>query len=67
MKIDVEGSEVNLLNGGVDLINKFKPTIFIESFPEHYEQVKTFMKNNGYKLIKEYEGYNYLYKFDEKK
>lgn len=66
MKIDVENLELQLLKGGVQLINKFKPTIFIESWPDFYSKVNDFLIKNGYKKIKNFDSHNYLYIHESK-
>ena len=35
MKIDVEGFEINVINGGLKTIEKFKPTITLECWSNH--------------------------------
>jgi FkbM family methyltransferase len=38
IKIDTEGSELNILKGGFELINKFKPKIFLEFSNTHLQK-----------------------------
>lgn len=62
MKVDVEGFEMSVLKGGKSTIEKHKPLIFIETFPENASAVDTFLTELGYKKIKSYRDDNYLYK-----
>jgi len=39
IKIDVEGHELSVLNGGLTIINKFKPIMMIELFKSHNPRV----------------------------
>ncbi len=49
IKIDVEGNEMEVLKGGLSIINKFKPEIFVETWVEdRLKQMKTMLK--GYEL-----------------
>ena len=47
VKIDVEGSELNVLNGMENFIKKFKPDIFCEIGHNHDEIIEL-LKNHGY-------------------
>lgn len=63
IKIDVEGYEINLLNGAKELLKKYKPTILIEIWNGTDKFTKsdiwTFLVNLNYKL-KSVEGDDYL-------
>jgi hypothetical protein len=55
IKIDIEGNELNALQGMQQVLLKFKPTIFIEILEVHLERFDTsitavydFFKLNGY-------------------
>lgn len=61
VKIDVEGHELNLLNGAKQTLQKHKPYIFIESFPANYKEVNKILINWGYILKKTFADHNYLY------
>lgn len=67
VKIDVEGHEFQVLQGAEETLKKYKPTIFIEIFPENKHKVHKFLTDLGYRLEKSFTGDNYLYLFDEKK
>jgi FkbM family methyltransferase len=47
IKIDVEGTELNVLNGSKRIIKKVNPAIIFEFDPNN-ESVKTFMSKNNY-------------------
>lgn len=55
IKIDVDGHEVEILNGAANTLEKFSPILFIEFAPIHYEVLKTtfseqveILTRNGY-------------------
>ena len=64
VKIDVEGHELEVLQGARETLLKYKPTIFVESFPDKKPKVHKFLTNLGYHLEKSFEGDNYLYTFN---
>lgn len=59
MKIDVEGYEWFVLQGGSETVAKFKPNIVIEYSPEYYRQndvthmdkIIDFLRKNNYKIF----------------
>ena len=58
IKIDTEGSELYVLEGSIDLINKYKPLIQVETnecsdkyFGYNKDKIFDFMKHNGYKVF----------------
>ncbi len=62
IKIDVEGFEINVLEGAKKTIMKYRPVIFLESFQEKVEKVKEIMKSYNYILSeKTSKGENYLF------
>lgn len=61
IKIDVEGHEILVLKGAEQTLKKYKPLIFIEIFPENFEQVNELLTNYGYKIQKRYKYSNYLF------
>jgi len=67
IKIDVEGFEVNVLNGAKLLINKFKPTIFIESFGKNNRKVMLLMKELDYYQADKLADGNFIYLHSLKK
>ena len=50
VKIDVEGHENEVLEGGLVSIKKHKPLLIIESFPPKQSKVVESLKNLGYKV-----------------
>ena len=59
IKIDVEGAEYDVLNGMLDTLINFKPTIMIEKHPSlipkdiSIKEIDDFLKANNYILSKE--------------
>ena len=51
IKIDVEGHEFEVLEGGTDTLTHVKPLLIIESFPPNQGTVLTFLDKVGYKLL----------------
>lgn len=54
MKIDVEGMEMQVLNGLQSTIDKNKPKIFIEVSNEHVKDFFEWTQKNNYKVIKKF-------------
>ena len=52
-KIDTEGYELNVLNGAINTIKKFKPIIIFEENERHEQRIKIadFFESVGYKLF----------------
>jgi len=48
IKIDVEGMEIEVLNGGMDIIQKHKPLLQIEVSKDNFELINTLLKSLGY-------------------
>jgi FkbM family methyltransferase len=63
MKIDVEGHEESMLNGGKETIMKHKPIIVIEIWPHKKEVVSQLLNSFGYFQTEHLGGDDYLYKF----
>jgi FkbM family methyltransferase len=61
IKIDVEGFEIEVLKGASRILQKYRPTIWIESFEENITQVKKILFSSGYILKEEFPGFNYLF------
>ena len=51
IKIDVEGHENEVLEGGIRTIREFKPLLIIESFPPKQANIIMTLKEIGYKVI----------------
>jgi FkbM family methyltransferase len=51
IKIDVEGHEVEVLEGGRNTLTKIKPLLVIESFPPKQLTILSILQELGYKLI----------------
>lgn len=69
IKIDVEGAEMEVLQGGIDTIKKNKPVIVIETFDKK-DRVDKFLFALGYEhvdTIREGEDYIYRHKCDSPK
>jgi FkbM family methyltransferase len=67
LKIDVEGAEIKVLNGGKKTLKKFKPKIIFESWDEKsLEKVKEFLFPLGYEIKKIDNANNYLAIFNLK-
>ena len=63
IKIDVEGAEVEVLNGGIKTINKHKPVIVIETY-NHKSEVDEILQKSGYTQIDTIrDGEDYIYKY----
>ena len=61
VKIDVEGLELEVLKGGINTWNKYKPMIWVENNDE--KKIAEFMNSIGYK-IKMITGRNVLYSYN---
>ena len=49
IKIDVEGMEIDVLRGGVDLIDRDRPVLYVESHSEAcFREVAHFVREHGY-------------------
>lgn len=49
IKMDIQGAELDLLQGASETINRFKPTIFLEAH-DHKEQIFDLLSGYGYKI-----------------
>jgi FkbM family methyltransferase len=61
IKIDVEGFEEDVLLGGLELIQKYKPIIWVEIFESSFEKVNSLLESLGYTLKENLPGDNYVY------
>lgn len=50
LKIDVEGAELEVLQGASEIFKKKRPVVLCEVFEEHSEEVTRFFKERDYKL-----------------
>jgi len=51
IKIDVEGEELNVLKGAKNLLEKYKPTIFLSTHSQElYEKCSVFLKSLNYEI-----------------
>jgi FkbM family methyltransferase len=65
VKIDVEGHELEVLQGARETLIKYKPVIFIETFRNQKSKVHEYLTNLGYRLEKSFICSNYLYVFNQ--
>lgn len=63
VKIDVEGFEHQVLQGGKTFFHKFRPAVMIESFPDKFAQTDAILKSYGYAPVYQFDYINYLYTF----
>ena len=57
IKIDVEGSELNVLQGAKNILTQYKPIIFLSVHPEHLKilgqktiEINNFLEKHEYKI-----------------
>jgi len=63
IKIDVEGAEIEVLEGMKEVIKKYYPILIIEVFQKNLEKIKEILNKHNYSLIKRiYESINPLTK-----
>lgn len=60
VKIDVEGFEYNVIKGMKNLLNQWRPIVYVEIFEENYDNVSKLLEECGYEMQKEVCG-NYIY------
>jgi len=51
LKIDVEGAEVMVLNGGKKVLSEIRPTVYVEVGPEQREAIASILRANDYALF----------------
>jgi len=62
IKIDVEGHEINVLNGMINTLRSNKCILLIEIFEENFQQINTFLLKNNFTIISKIEKrFNYFY------
>jgi len=61
IKIDVEGFEASVLEGGAELIKRDKPPICIEIFPDSYAKTSKILESFGYRVAQKLPVDNYLW------
>ena len=64
IKIVVEGYELDILEGAVDTITKYKPTIFVEDKNMESEDIAELMKDMNYKIAED-DLTSYIWIYDE--
>lgn len=57
VKIDVEGHEIEVLEGLSTVISKRRPVLFVEVDEENQTAFETWMRNAGYQIIDRYKRY----------
>ena len=62
IKIDVEGFELNAIQGAKGILISNNPIVFIEIWEENFEAVNTELNECGYYIIKRFSKSNYFYK-----
>ena len=50
IKVDVEGHELQVLRGGQECLQNYKPVLIVESFPPRQEEVIHFLCQLGYEI-----------------
>jgi hypothetical protein len=60
--IDVEGFEVNVLNGAINILRKYSPKIIIEVFHHNIDKVNEILRNEGYSITHLFDIYYYAVK-----
>ncbi|MBQ3059990.1 MAG: FkbM family methyltransferase [Desulfovibrio sp.] len=63
-KIDTEGHELSVLGGMSDILNKYKPILWIEII-ESLDDKISYLKNFSYKLVN-HTGQDYFFMTDSK-
>ena len=64
IKIDIEGHESLALRGMENTLKKYKPTIFIEIFPDNYEKVKAILEEYNYEQKENLNGgFDYIFQY----
>ncbi|WP_233707370.1 FkbM family methyltransferase, partial [Helicobacter cetorum] len=61
IKIDVENHEIEMLEGALETLKKYRPIIFIETFKDNKEKVFGILNGLGYQQVKSFPFDNYLF------
>lgn len=61
VKMDVEGFEYHVLKGMRKLLERDKPVLWVEIFPDKYEKVTKVLSASGYSLKENLGGANYIF------
>jgi FkbM family methyltransferase len=61
IKIDVEGHELDVLKGGMNVIERHKPSIYIEIFDFENSEITKLLHELGYSKIYQRPEHNYLF------
>ena len=62
IKIDVEGFELKVIEGSTETLRKSNPLLWIETFPDKFDQTFSILKTMGYDLIEDLGEFNYIFK-----
>ncbi|AFI04801.1 FkbM family methyltransferase [Helicobacter cetorum] len=61
VKIDVENHEIEMLEGALETLKKYRPIIFIETFENNKDRVFSILDSLGYQHTKSFPYDNYLF------
>lgn len=61
VKMDVEGAEIAVLNGGAEFFRKHRPALFIEMWDRCYNDIDVVLKAMGYEMVRKVGIHDYLY------
>ena len=62
VKIDVEGYELNVLEGMRKLLMRHRPIVFIECFPKNLDKAIAFFGECGYGMVEKFSCDNYIFR-----
>lgn len=67
IKIDVEGMEIEVLNGAKKLINNYKPLLYIEGSKKTFIDIEKWIMENNYIRIEKdlFKSHHYLVKYND--
>jgi len=58
IKIDVEGMELEVLEGAACTISRFRPCLLVETFNAHIEAMNRWCQDQGYRVVRRFEYVN---------